>query len=196
MKQYRNSERTKKWIRKAFIELIAEKKSISKITVNELAARADVTKTTFYYHYDDIYAVAEEFENELIVELDDTIEKISRDNPTDYSEYIKTILRFIKENEDSYRLAVNASDLTIFANKLKNIFSKKMVTEAADWGFSKDYETRAVQVYFLGSACVDTVVQYLKGNLGSSLDLVGDVIIEAIGKLNDKPSVSFTNSRG
>lgn len=66
MKQYRNAERTKKWIRRAFIELISEKKTIDKITVNELAERADITKTTFYYHYDDIYAVAEEFENELI----------------------------------------------------------------------------------------------------------------------------------
>ena len=44
MKQYRNSERTKKWIRRAFIELIAEKKSINKITINELAERADITK--------------------------------------------------------------------------------------------------------------------------------------------------------
>lgn len=66
MKQYRNAERTKKWIRRAFIELISEKKTINKITVNELAERADITKTTFCYHYDDIYAVAEEFENELI----------------------------------------------------------------------------------------------------------------------------------
>ena len=66
MKQYRNAERTEKWIRRAFIELISEKKTLNKITVNELAERADITKTTFYYHYDDIYAVAEEFENELI----------------------------------------------------------------------------------------------------------------------------------
>ena len=66
MKQYRNAVRTEKWIRRAFIELISEKKTLNKITVNELAERADITKTTFYYHYDDIYAVAEEFENELI----------------------------------------------------------------------------------------------------------------------------------
>lgn len=183
MKQYRNSERTKRWIRKAFTELLSEKKFIDKITVNELAERADITKTTFYYHYSDVYAVAEEFENELIAELDDMIQTISKDNPSDYSSYVRKVLSFIKEREESYRLAANASELAVFTNKLKTIFTKKIVDTATNWGFSSDYEKRAVQVYFLGSACVDTMVEYLKGRLCSSLDTVGDVIIEAIDKL-------------
>ncbi len=183
MKTYRNAERTRKWIRKAFTELLAEKKSIDKITVSELSARADITKTTFYYHYDDIYAVAEEFENELIAALDDMLARIEKDNPSDYSDYIGKILSFIKENEESYRLAANASDLAIFADKLKTIFSGKITEISGGWGFSDDPGKRAVQVYFLGSACVDTIVRYLKGGLGSSLDLVGSVIAEAIDKL-------------
>lgn len=185
MKKYRNAERTKQWIRQAFIQLLSEKKSIDKITINELSERADITKTTFYYHYADIYAVAEEFENALIAELNDTIDKINKENPSDYSAYIKRILSFIKENEANYKLAANASDMAIFANKLKSIFAKKIADMATTWGFSSDYERRSVQVYFLGSACVDTVVRYLKGGLCSSLDLVGDVIIEATDKLKD-----------
>mgnify|MGYP004678704327 CR=1 FL=1 len=82
----------------------------------------------------DIYAVAEEFENELI-------------------------------------------------SKLKNIFSKRMAVATATMGFSSDCEKRSVQVYFLISACVDTVIQYLKGDLASSIDMVGDVIVEAVEKL-------------
>lgn len=186
MKQYRNSERTKKWIRRAFIELIAEKKSINKITINELAERADITKTTFYYHYEDIYAVAEEFENELIAKLNATLDEIINENPKDYSGYIKKVLEFIKENEEDYRLAVNASDLTVFASTLKSIFSKRMVVTATAWGFSPDYEKRTVQVYFLVSACVDTVIQYLKGNLASSIDMIGEVVTEAVEKLRDR----------
>lgn len=48
---------------------MAEKGDIAGITVAELARRADISKTTFYYHYEDIYAVAEEFENELVAVL-------------------------------------------------------------------------------------------------------------------------------
>ena len=78
MKPYRNAERTKKWIRRAFTELMAEKKDIEKISVTELAERADISKTTFYYHYEDIYAVAEEFENELIDALSAALKEIGK----------------------------------------------------------------------------------------------------------------------
>ena len=59
-REYRNSTRTKKMIRTAFAELIGEKKMISNISVSELAERADIAKSTFYNHYEDIYAVADE----------------------------------------------------------------------------------------------------------------------------------------
>ena len=183
MKQYRNSERTKNRIRRAFTELISEKKSIDKITVNELSARADITKTTFYYHYDDIYAVAEEFENELIANLNETLNKIVVGSPADYSKYIENILRFIKSNEENYRLVANASELTIFASKLKNIFAKRMSAAAIPYGFSQDYEKRAVQVNFLINACVDTMIQYLKGELTCPIELIGEVVIETVEKL-------------
>jgi len=183
MKQYRNSERTKKWIRRAFTELLGEKKSIDKITVNELAERADITKTTFYYHYDDIYAVAEEFENELISELNETLVSLEKENPSDYSEYIKKVTDFIKQNENHYKLAANASDLSIFAEKLKTIFTKRMVVMSGPSAFSQNLEKREIQVCFFISACVDTVMQYLRGNLTKSLDTVAEVITEAIEKL-------------
>ena len=43
-KEYRNSTRTRKMIRSAFVDLIDEKKLISNITVAELADRADIAK--------------------------------------------------------------------------------------------------------------------------------------------------------
>lgn len=90
MKPYRNAERTKKWIRRAFTELMAEKKDIEKISVTELAERADISKTTFYYHYEDIYAVAEEFENELIDALSAALKEIGKSaaaQPLNIEEY-------------------------------------------------------------------------------------------------------------
>lgn len=112
-----------------------------------------------------------------------TLDEIEKEDPADYSEYIRKILEFSRENEENYRLAVNASYVTVFASKLKNIFSKRMAVTTATMGFSSDCEKRSVQVYFLISACVDTVIQYLKGDLASSIDMVGDVIVEAVEKL-------------
>ncbi|MBQ4523253.1 MAG: TetR/AcrR family transcriptional regulator [Lachnospiraceae bacterium] len=59
------TERTRKNIINAFIELRVEK-PIEKITVKELSDHAYINKATFYRHYEDIYALAESIENELI----------------------------------------------------------------------------------------------------------------------------------
>ena len=89
-----------------------------------------------------------------IDKLSTTLDDILAKNPANYAEYMNSLLDFIKENEESYRLAINASDLTIFTSKLKNIFSKRMSEMETPYFFSDNYEKRTVQVYFIVSACV------------------------------------------
>ena len=51
-------EKTEKAIKNAFIEL-RSKKPLEKITVKELCSLACINKSTFYSHYEDIYALSE-----------------------------------------------------------------------------------------------------------------------------------------
>ena len=51
-------EKTEKAIKNAFLELRA-KKPLEKITVKELCALACINKSTFYSHYEDIFALSE-----------------------------------------------------------------------------------------------------------------------------------------
>ena len=44
-------KKTKRAIQKTFIDLLREK-PIEKITVKEIAERAEINKTTFYSHYE------------------------------------------------------------------------------------------------------------------------------------------------
>lgn len=121
MKVYRNAARTKQWIRRALTELMAEKKDINKITVTELAQRADISKTTFYDHYEDICAVAEEFENELIDQLTDVLSQlqtVTTAEALDFGYYARGIITFLKENEESYRMVLGASTPQLFVEKL------------------------------------------------------------------------------
>ena len=58
-------EKTEKAIKNAFLELRA-KKPLEKITVKELCALACINKSTFYSHYEDIFALSELMEAETI----------------------------------------------------------------------------------------------------------------------------------
>ena len=58
-------QKTEQAIRNAFIELRA-KKPLEKITVKELCELALINKSTFYTHYEDIYALSEAIEQETV----------------------------------------------------------------------------------------------------------------------------------
>lgn len=58
-------EKTERAIRNAFLELRAAK-PLAKITVRELCTLACINKSTFYSHYNDIYALSEKLEAETI----------------------------------------------------------------------------------------------------------------------------------
>ncbi len=185
-KPYRNAERTKRWIRKAFTELIAEKKDIEKITVSELAERADISKTTFYYHYEDIYAVAEEFENELIDRLTESLAEFGKESSpeaADFRLYARGIISFLKENEESYRIVMGASSPRLFAEKFKKIIARKVTENVSHSHFTQDPRIWEVQICFLSSACVDVIIEYFRGSFSVSFDDVSDVIIDAVEKL-------------
>ena len=53
----RSSIKTRQKIREAFAELLKEKNELSNMSVTELVKLADITRSTFYTHYDSIYDV-------------------------------------------------------------------------------------------------------------------------------------------
>jgi AcrR family transcriptional regulator len=57
--------KTKKSIKEAFMQLRA-KNDLERIKITELCELALINKTTFYKHYQDIFALSEELEGELI----------------------------------------------------------------------------------------------------------------------------------
>lgn len=186
MKAYRNALRTKQWIKEAFTDLLSEVGTIDKITVQKLCEKADITKTTFYYHYADLYAVAEEFEQELIDKLEETLNMIEKDKPLDISNYIISVINFIKMNESDYKKAVKTNDIIFFKSKLIHIFTKKINEISFLFNFSKNEDEKNVQIYFFVSACVETMISYLKGDLNTTLDTVSNSILKIINTLECK----------
>jgi len=65
---------TKKAILKAFLDLL-EERPFEKITVRDIVVECGITRNTFYYHFEDVYAVLKEL---LATEAKRTSEKIGR----------------------------------------------------------------------------------------------------------------------
>ena len=63
---------TKMIIKKTLIDLL-KTQSISKISVKEICDTAQINRSTFYKHYNNVYDLVEKIENELISELKKSI---------------------------------------------------------------------------------------------------------------------------
>ena len=99
-----SSLKTRERIKKAFVTLIHSKKSLDNITVKELVKEADITRSTFYTHYDNLDEVAKEY----------------------ILNYFDTIYNCLSQNEETYHLLLTANETLFFLEKLKAIASKKI----------------------------------------------------------------------
>ncbi len=59
----RRVQRTRQYLRAALVRLM-KKKPISEITVTELTREADLDRRTFYLHYDNLFEIVDEIEQE------------------------------------------------------------------------------------------------------------------------------------
>ncbi|MBK6089202.1 TetR/AcrR family transcriptional regulator, partial [Ruminococcus difficilis] len=64
----RKALKTKKQIGTVLAELLQEKE-LRDITVHEIAEKADVSRTTVYNYYLDVYDIYEQLENTVLTEL-------------------------------------------------------------------------------------------------------------------------------
>ena len=102
---------------------------------------------------------------------------------SEYESYFRKVIEFLKANEDIYRKAITSSDIRFFIEKLKAVISKKIFEESAVLPFSQNKAEKYAQIRFLTNACVDTMVDYFKGNIDLSLDEVGGVIIDFLNNM-------------
>ncbi len=147
-----SSRKTKRLIKKIFAELLSEKKNLSNISVSELCNRADISRGTFYSHYDDIYGVAEEYENELIDAFFDKTRLITSQS---IMQFIDSVFEYIRQNDENYRLLCKSNDSIFAAKKLTTIASKTL-TEVCKNDIriiNSDYIEIEIQIFVEGLFC-------------------------------------------
>lgn len=162
-----SSKKTRKLIKKTFAKMLSEKKELGKISVSELCKRADISRGTFYCHYDDIYGVAEDYENELIDAFFDNARLIGS---VDIMNFIDSIFEFIRQNNENYRLLCRSNDFIFAAKKLTAIASGKLLQLSLEDAriIKKEYLELDLTVFLEGLFC--EYVKYCRGYCTRTLD--------------------------
>ena len=179
----RNVRKSKKAIQKAFAELLSEKNDINKISVKEIVERADISKSTFYSHYEDIYSVSEEFEDEITSLLNSLLEDYLKSHTLDYPTYIKKLIELLKRNEDLYK-KIFLSDLPLrFISNLKDKCNEVISKDVHINFLSNDKNKRKAEIDFITNGTIHLFVDYFKGKIPQTLDEIGEGIISVINRI-------------
>lgn len=147
-----SSVKTRRLIKNTFMQMLSEKKEISKISVSELVARAEISRATFYAHFDDIYSVVEEFETELINEFFTNAKLLATDN---YEKFFETLFAFLKENDENYKMMCKSNDVLFSAKRLTTLGVNKLLELInSDTNIkNKDFIEMEISIFLEGLIC-------------------------------------------
>ncbi len=130
MKTDRRTKYTKMVIKQAFSELIRQK-PIEKITVSDICSLAEISRPTFYFHYQDIYALLDETGDEMLAsaKLDD-ITRLTIANQDEIFQVILNLVHIIEENADVYRICVLERGMTSrLSNRISEALDKTIIAK-------------------------------------------------------------------
>lgn len=135
--------RTIKLIEDAFFELIQEKE-VSEITVKEICAKAQISRSTFYDHYEDYFSFLKSINGQIVENLVSCTQLYHFDTDTDLA--VHALLNFMTEKRGLFSVVFHDSNneaIRLYIEKMKPIVvpvwlrESNLVKEEAD--FIYDY---------------------------------------------------------
>ena len=123
----RRIRRTKALLSQGLIQLM-EEKEIRDISVKELTDLADINRGTFYLHYNDIYDLLTQMEDDLFVEFNEILDRTMKDGEGGHSprEVLLEIFYFLERHWDLARVMVGPHGDFSFVNRLKKLVEKRI----------------------------------------------------------------------
>lgn len=110
--------KTKKQLRLALMELLAEK-SAKSISVRELAERADINRGTFYIHYRDVGDLLQRLEDEMADRLTALCKEHKPEDSTgEQFPFLRDLYRFILDNADLCRVLLGPNGDIAYTDRI------------------------------------------------------------------------------
>lgn len=116
-------KRTKKILKDNLADLLLEK-NLRNITVRELTEKADVSRGAFYTHYNDIYDLYEQMENDV---FEDMGKIIDLDPTHSYGKVFKDLLDYVRDNASICKIFVSQGSESSFRDKMADMIEERIM---------------------------------------------------------------------
>ncbi|MCX6054326.1 MAG: TetR-like C-terminal domain-containing protein [Chloroflexi bacterium] len=157
-------------VRESLLTLLAQK-SIKQITVKEICDLSQINRATFYSHYQDLYDLLEQIENELFNDILATFMKTQ----DDVSSMIKGVFGIIEKNIDLCQV--------LFSENGDRMFLQRIMAFSRDWiisnwhkqyPYATNYQLEYLYAFVIGGS-VSVIEQWVRSDMKDTPLGLGDI---------------------
>ena len=116
---------TKRILRESLMQLMHDK-PISKITIKEICDLSEMSRSTFYLHYQDQFELLSDVENEVMENTVKALENLSGSLNT--QESIEAFLEYVKENKETFGILLCQPETEDFQKSIIEQISNNVKT--------------------------------------------------------------------
>jgi len=171
----RRIQKTKKAIQHAYIALLIEKKT-AKITIAEIARKANIDRKTFYLHYESTESVIREITEEKMNDFLVILEKNNFfDRPYDTHIYFQCMNQLLEQDIDIFKHIVKHPDFNYFWEQIEAVMIQTLTNHLSEIvNLSKEEIT--IYTIFFASGINDVYTKWLKNEIPISLEELGHIV--------------------
>lgn len=161
----RRITKTKKSLRESLTTLMQEK-PVQNITVREIAEMADINRSTFYLHYQDVFDMVTQIQDDMFHDFNDVMMEIP-EQPTEKDFFLLTeeIFTVIQNNSDLVKVLLGKNGDTAFVEKLKNLVKERALNEWSKLLHSGNQESFDYYHAFIIAGYIGIIETWLKNGL-------------------------------
>lgn len=171
----RRISKTKNSIQKAYFELLMEKKP-GKITISEIARRANVDRKTFYLHYNSIEDIIREFTKN---EVDKFVEQLKLEKfpqqPIGITRLFEILNQMVEENMDFFQFISVNKEYDYYFDQIKELFVTAILDNYQGFFNFTENELKIYAEFFI-SGIVSAYVRWLREKLPLSKEELAGLV--------------------
>lgn len=153
--------KTRSAIKNAFMLLTFEKDK-DKISVSDIAEKAEINRSTFYLHYNNVSEVIKDIESEIETEISACIESFDAKDIYGSTYKIFTALtQALNSKETVKRFITESTASKYLAVKLKEIFVNKSMTVLKNYNNGKVNEQTYYSIVFIVAGIMDVYLNWV-----------------------------------
>ena len=172
--------KTRRVIRNTLFEMMSEK-PLSKITISEICARAEINRKTFYSHYRTVGAVITELENEILNEFS-AIMRTGNKSVLDAGSAIRDISAVVERRRDFFAGLMKLNPDLFSNGKIKAMLCRMISVSLKNVGALDDETTLRAAAEFTVSGVLSLYAAWFDGGCKDDLSFLTEVSVKMTTK--------------